>query len=215
MTRSPLTPSADPSAAKTLAHPAKLPRMESVGGSNPPEIGSDFRFAFTAIMAVFSAFALTDVILDWKERGALLHVLLEILAVTAALGSIVYIWRGVQLRLIKAESTIQDLREKQKEFRSRNDEILAGMRKAVREQYALWKLTPTEASLADSLIRGYTIEEIAAMGNKSRNTVRNQAAALYEKSGMTGRNDLTAFFLSDIMGEEEPDDELPPAHRGS
>ncbi len=158
-------------------------------------------------MTSFIAFALADVFLDWREQGAFLHVLLEILAVTFALASIVYVWRGVQVRLMHAETTIHILREKQAEFRARNEDVLAGMRRAVRNQYAIWKLTPTEAVLADSLIRGYTIEEIAAMGNKSRNTVRNQTAALYEKSGMTGRNDLTAFFLSDIMGEEEPDDD--------
>jgi DNA-binding NarL/FixJ family response regulator len=41
------------------------------------------------------------------------------------------------------------------------------------------------------------------MLGRSERTVRNQTLSIYRKSGMTGRSDLSAFFLQDIMGEEK------------
>ena len=47
------------------------------------------------------------------------------------------------------------------------------------------------------------MKQIAAMHGKSERTVRNQARAVYEKSGMMGRSDLAAFFIQDVVGESD------------
>jgi DNA-binding NarL/FixJ family response regulator len=40
---------------------------------------------------------------------------------------------------------------------------------------------------------------IADLRQTSERTVRQQALAVYRKSGLNGRNDLAAFFLEDLL----------------
>ena len=52
------------------------------------------------------------------------------------------------------------------------------------------------------LMRGIDLtdeEEIAFATNRSERTVRQHAVAVYGKSGLGGRAELSAFFLEDLM----------------
>jgi len=88
-------------------------------------------------------------------------------------------------------------------FRSKNRELIEDVKKAVNEQYKHWGFSESEFEVANLLIRGSSTKQIAAMMQKSEGTVRNQTLAIYRKSGMTGRNDLAAFFLNEFIGEDE------------
>jgi DNA-binding NarL/FixJ family response regulator len=41
--------------------------------------------------------------------------------------------------------------------------------------------------------------EIADVRNSSERTIRDQARAVYRKSGVSGRSELSAFFLEDLL----------------
>jgi DNA-binding CsgD family transcriptional regulator len=56
-------------------------------------------------------------------------------------------------------------------------------------------LTPAEAELALHLAQGRTIEEAAAAIGISRNTVRNQLAAIFSKTGVNRQADLVRLIL--------------------
>ena len=70
---------------------------------------------------------------------------------------------------------------------------------AIREQLDDWGLSDGEADIAMLLLKGLSHREIAQLRNTSENTVRQQARALYAKSGLKGRNELSAYFLEDIV----------------
>jgi len=61
------------------------------------------------------------------------------------------------------------------------------------------------------LLKGLSHKEIAAMRQTSERTIREQARAVYRKSGLAGRSSLAAFFLEDLLpplseaGGAEPD----------
>jgi len=52
--------------------------------------------------------------------------------------------------------------------------------------------------LTDLLLRGYGHKKIAELLQKSERTVRQQAIAVYRKSGLHGRAELSAFFLEGL-----------------
>jgi DNA-binding NarL/FixJ family response regulator len=49
------------------------------------------------------------------------------------------------------------------------------------------------------LLKGLSFKEIAQVRNASERTVRQQALAVYAKSGLGGRAELAAFFLEDLL----------------
>ena len=49
------------------------------------------------------------------------------------------------------------------------------------------------------MLKGLSLKEIAALRSTSERTVREQARAVYRKSGLSGRSALAAFFLEDLL----------------
>lgn len=59
--------------------------------------------------------------------------------------------------------------------------------------------TPTEKQVALLLLKGLGLREAADVLGRSERTVRQHAVAVYKKSGLSGRAELSAFFLEDLL----------------
>ena len=164
-----------------------------------------------ALMAVLVGI---DLITDVRDRTTLAHVLLELLVV--AIGFVAA--GAIALRLRRSARDAHELREhaarlaenlratQQEAARWRRNaaELIAGLSAAIDAQLARWELTPAEREIALLLLKGLSHKEIAQVRSVSETTVRQQARALYRKAGLSGRNDLAAFFLEDLLGPREP-----------
>ena len=84
-----------------------------------------------------------------------------------------------------------------------------GLGRAIREEFAAWGLTEGEADIAGLMLKGLSHKEIARLRLTSETTVRQQAAAIYRKSGLASRAELSAFFLEDLLAPKEPSAEAP------
>lgn len=56
-----------------------------------------------------------------------------------------------------------------------------------------------ESEVALLILKGLGLGEIAALRSTSERTVRDQARAVYRKSGLANRASLSAFFLEDLL----------------
>lgn len=74
-----------------------------------------------------------------------------------------------------------------------------GLGLAIRAQFGDWSLTASESDVAMLLLKGLSHKEVASLRNASSATVRQQAAAIYQKSGLASRAELAAFFLEDLF----------------
>lgn len=74
-----------------------------------------------------------------------------------------------------------------------------GLTQAISAQFQLWSLGPAEAEIAMLMLKGFSHKEIARLRNTSAATIRQQAAAVYRKSGLNSRAELAAFFLEDLF----------------
>ncbi|MFO0614265.1 MAG: helix-turn-helix transcriptional regulator [Polyangiaceae bacterium] len=85
------------------------------------------------------------------------------------------------------------------QWRSEARELIAGLGEAFDRQFERWALSPAEKEVALLLLKGLSHKEIADARSITEATARQQARAVYKKAGLTGRHDLAAFFLEDLM----------------
>ena len=76
---------------------------------------------------------------------------------------------------------------------------MEGLSVEIDNQLNRWDLTEAEKAVAFLLVKGLSIKEIASVRNTSVKTVRTQTNAIYSKSGLSGRSELSAFFLEDLL----------------
>jgi DNA-binding CsgD family transcriptional regulator len=74
-----------------------------------------------------------------------------------------------------------------------------GLYRAILAQFSAWRLTASESDVALLLLKGLSHKEIAHARKTTPATVRQQAAAIYSKSGLSSRAELAAFFLDDLF----------------
>lgn len=162
---------------------------------------SDLRIAFSILLLAIAALGCVDLLFDWKGIG-LLHAAVEGLAILLCICLLALLWFQVEKSVKISESHRRQAEQEFREFKLRNRQTLDQFRSALHEQFGRWDFSDAEIRVAEGLIRGYSLREIAARAGRSVKTVQNQSTAIYQKSGMTGRADLSAFFLSDMIGED-------------
>jgi DNA-binding CsgD family transcriptional regulator len=154
-----------------------------------------------------------DLITDLRDQTTVAHVMLELVVV--AIGFIAA--GGIALRLRRAARDAQELREQAARlsehlrateqeaarWRSEAGDLIAGLSTAIDAQFGRWELSPAEREIALLLLKGLSHKEIAQIRSVSETTVRQQARSLYRKGGLSGRNDLAAFFLEDLLGPRD------------
>ena len=62
------------------------------------------------------------------------------------------------------------------------------------KQFDRWKMTQAEIQVGMLMLKGLSHQEIADVRATSERTIREQARAVYRKSGLTSRSELSAFF---------------------
>lgn len=68
---------------------------------------------------------------------------------------------------------------------------------------SMFDLTPSEARVARSLARGDSLDDIAACGGVSRNTVRCQLQQVLDKIGCSRQAEVTALLSNVVLGQSE------------
>lgn len=72
------------------------------------------------------------------------------------------------------------------------------------QQFHAWKLTASEQQVAMLLLKGLSLQEIAAVRDTREKTARQHASNIYAKAGLDGRHALAAWFLEDLITDPIP-----------
>jgi DNA-binding NarL/FixJ family response regulator len=91
------------------------------------------------------------------------------------------------------------------------EHALRGLGRAIHDQFDRWALTAAEREVALLLLKGYSHKAIARRTDRGDQTVRQHAAVVYRKAGFSGRAELAAFFLEDLMLPAD-DRQIGPGH---
>jgi DNA-binding CsgD family transcriptional regulator len=163
-------------------------------------MSNDVRQNRTTIISIglFAAVTLLitwDLVFDYSEGASIVHLAVESVLLLVALSGIVVLWR--QLR-----RTRQDLAEaidEADQWRRESRELIRGLAVAIEHQFERWELTKAEAEVGLLMLKGLSHKEIALVRDTSERTIREQARAVYRKSGLSGKSALSAYFLEDLL----------------
>lgn len=170
------------------------------------------------------ALAAIDIQADLREGTALAHVTAEGgVLLLALLGSVLMTRRlvltmrharAVQKEALALAGELEVTRAEASRWKSEARDLVRGLAEAIDQQFDRWRLSVAEKEVALLLLKGLSHKEIAALRSVTEATARQQARAVYKKSGLSGRHDLAAFFLEDLMLPAETE-ETTTGHRRS
>lgn len=136
-----------------------------------------------------------DLYVDFGEGASIGHLAVEFFVFMVAASGIVLLW----LQLDRTRSDLAEARVEAEQWKKESRELIEGLGAAIERQFERWKLTNAEAEVGLFLLKGLSHKEVAEIRQTSERTVREQARALYRKSGLSGRSELSAFFLEDLL----------------
>ncbi|HEX5041926.1 MAG TPA: LuxR C-terminal-related transcriptional regulator [Candidatus Polarisedimenticolaceae bacterium] len=164
------------------------------------------------VLAAFAAVALLaalDLVSDTREGTTFGHVAAELGVVLVGMAGavlmarrLVVLARDARVATAEAAALAERLAATEAEaarWRGEARDLLAGLGAALDRQFERWALSGAEKEVALLLLKGLSHREIAGVRNITEATARQQARAVYRKAGLSGRNDLAAFFLEDLL----------------
>jgi len=143
-----------------------------------------------------------DLLLDSPRRWLSLHTLFELTLTAAAVVGVLAFWLAWWSARASADALERHLQQQAAErdaWRRSAETALDGLARAMDLQFDTWKLTAAEREVALYVLKGRSHKHIARATGRSERTVRQHAAAVYEKAGLAGRAELAAFFLEDLI----------------
>lgn len=84
-------------------------------------------------------------------------------------------------------------------WRTERRREIEALGKAIEDQFTEWNLTIAEIDVAGLMLKGASLKEIAIARATSEATIRQQAQSIYRKSGLSGRAELSAYFLESLF----------------
>jgi len=172
---------------------------------------SEGRLLSGVLLALFAValFAAADIVADVREGTTALHVASESTVLLVGLLGLMFIGRRLaftfrrarafQREAVDLEARLALTEAEADRWRREARDLIQGLAAALDEQFERWALSPAEKETALLLLKGLSHKEIANVRSVGDATARQQALAVYRKAGLSGRHDLAAFFLEDLM----------------
>jgi len=161
------------------------------------------------LFALIALLMATDLTIEYRRGVPLALQSFELVIFASALAGFAFHWwqmtaarnRSERLdrELAAARAEVTRWAEDAKRWNREAHHFLQGLGEAIDRQFDRWGLTPAEREVALLQLKGLRHKEIAELRHTSERTVRQQALAVYRKSGLNGRSDLAAFFLEDLL----------------
>jgi len=178
---------------------AALPEGDGGGDAGRPALTAGIP---AILFLVITVFLVIDLVSDVGEGASAGHVAFEAAATLLSLGGFGAMWRLLQAERSRARELKVELdgtRADLVHWHAEAQELLRGLGAAIDRQFDRWSLSPAEREVGLLLLKGLSLKEAAETRQTSERTVRQQALAVYRKAGLTGRAELAAFFLEDLL----------------
>jgi DNA-binding NarL/FixJ family response regulator len=163
---------------------------------------SRLRLWMAAMLLAITGVGIMDMVLDWPHDPGPVHVGIEVVFVVLCLGTAFYLgsgWYRSQQLAREIQKVADSTRAERDTWRERAQELLGGLGEAIDAQFREWTLTAAERETALLLLKGFSHKEVARLCHRGERTVRQHAVSVYRKSGLSGRAELSAFFLEDLL----------------
>lgn len=160
------------------------------------------RLIISGILLLTSLMTTFDLLTDLGEGVMWWHVAIEGSVAIVALVGVYFLVKGtftLRKSLMKERELSAKLTEESSHWKESSKRFLDGLSESIDTQLNKWELTKSEKEVAFLLIKGFSLKEIAEYRSTAEKTTRAQATSIYAKSGLSGRSQLSAFFLEDLL----------------
>lgn len=160
------------------------------------------RIVIISILFLVAIMVGFDLVTDSKEGVVFWHVVIEAGAGLAALFGIFYFLKdsfNLKHRLSDSLSENIKLKKEAHDWKQEAQKYIEGLSQSIDLQLTKWQLSAAEKEVALLLLKGLSLKEIADIRQTSEKTTRAQSMSIYSKSGLSGRSELAAFFLEDLL----------------
>jgi DNA-binding CsgD family transcriptional regulator len=143
-----------------------------------------------------------DIAADYRAGTQPAHLLTEAFVMAVAVAGVGLLGRQLfqaQSRAARLSVDLETARREADRFREEAQGALCGLGEAIDHQFTRWNLTRAEREVGLLLLKGLSHKEVADVRSTSETTIRQQALAIYRKSGLRSRAELSAFFLEDLL----------------
>ncbi len=169
---------------------------------HPTGVGSRILASSITLFAAIATLIAFDIMGDYRSGIEPSHVLFEGTIMAFALAGVVIMWlqfRAVHLWARQLSADLEVARREAQHFREEAHEALRGLGEAIDNQFTRWSLSPAKREIGLLLLKGLSHKEGAELRSTTETTIRQQALAVYRKSGLRSRVGLSAFFLEDLL----------------
>lgn len=168
--------------------------------------------ASTVIFALITICIATDLVADIANGESAWHLAGMAVGTLLSLTGLVLMLRMLSAARARArvlEVALDHTRADSIRWREQAGQVLRGVGALIDRQFGDWGLSPSEREIALLLLKGLSLRSIAEARNASEPTVRQQAQSIYRKGKLSGRAELSAFFLEDLL-LPNPSETPPP-----
>lgn len=160
------------------------------------------RIVIIIILTIVATMVTFDILNDSQENVTIWHLLIEGSAGLASLFGIFYFAKDFfHLKHKLEDSLVNNLQLKKEatQWKGESQKYIKGLSQSIDIQLTHWKLSNAEKEVALLLLKGLSLKQIAEIRSTTEKTARVQSIAIYSKSGLSGRSELAAFFLEDLL----------------
>jgi DNA-binding NarL/FixJ family response regulator len=154
------------------------------------------------VLTLVAIFFMADIFFDIQEGIPVSHIWHEVVMFGIAFGALIWQIRVIMKKndhIQSLNTELLDTKQSYQEWKAKTHASAQEIRQLIDKQFLLWHLSHSEKDVALLLIKGLSMKEIAEIRNTQEKTVRQQATTIYKKSELSGRQELAAFFLEDIL----------------
>lgn len=151
------------------------------------------------LLSFVSILTAVDLFKDFSEGNSLFHLLIEASVILTCLFSIVLFLRKLIEEKHSLTASLDETREDLNYWKKKSSNLINGLSFEIDNQFKNWHLSKSEKEIALLLIKGFSTKEIANIRKTSEKTVRVQTSSIYKKTKLANRNELSAFFLEDLL----------------
>jgi len=189
----------------------ELSKMQLFPHASPSNDGAPSSRFVGWVLLFIAVQIVVDLGMDYFEGGAsILHLGIEAITGITSLVLGFRLLRAVRSggrTITRLEGALRASQLEAESWRGETAQVLQGLGRALDLQFERWNLSQAERGVALFLLKGFSTRDIADLRSTSERTVRQQAQDVYRKAGLSGRAELSAFFLEDLL--------LPPTNGGN
>jgi DNA-binding CsgD family transcriptional regulator len=168
------------------------------------------RWTVGITLGLNSIFMVKDISDDIAEGAGIWHIGPEILIVAGTVIvtvlALIYMVKFKE-RADQSDSKIEVLEQANQTWQKKTRTYSEGLSVEIDQQMVAWGLSFAEKEIVLLLLKGLSNREIAKIRQTSEHTIKQQSSAIYRKSRMGTRAELSAFFLEDLL--------LPPLQKNA